>query len=467
MTRNVQEPSRITKVLAVPAVGAGYYEDLAALQTDYVALPQRFTAPAVTQGFRAVREVAEGVSVGVLLDTGQIAWGDCMAVSHSGTAGREPVFRTKYGLAAIRDVVAPILKGRAIPRFRELAEEVDALGESVEVIRPASGIEATRTGGVSRRALITAPARMLQAARGEETPTERVVVNRRLHPAIRYGVSQALLRAIAAARNLSMAEVIAEEWNLPLPEAMVPIHAQSGGERYYNAEKMIARRVASLPHALVDDIPGQVGKEGAELTRYLRWLSQRIRTLGGYDYQPTIHLDLHGALGKLHDNNADKMTEQLRTWESTAQPYRLRVESPVLRENRQAQIWAMKTLKEYANSRKLTVEIVADEWANTLDDIRAFVETGAAHMIHIKMPDLGSIHNSVEAVLVCKEAGASTLLGGSYAETEISARASVHVALATQPDLIMAKPGLGTDEAICLVQNEMKRTLSCIRGHAG
>ena len=463
MTRNIQGSPRIAKVLAVPAVGAGYYEDLAALQADYVALPQRFTAPAVTPGFRAVREVAEGVSVGMALDTGQTAWGDCVAVSYSGTAGRETVLRTEGGLAVIQNVVAPALEGRVLTGFRELAVEVDALSEQVEVVRPVSGTESTHKEGVSRRDLLTVPAKVLQAARGEETATERVIVNRRLHAAIRYGASQALLGAVAAARNMSMAEVIAEEWNLPLPEATVPIHAQSGSERYYNAEKMIARRVASLPHALVDDIPGQIGKEGAEMTRYLRWLSQRIRTLGGDDYQPVIHLDLHGALGRLYENNTGKMTEQLRTWELAAQPYGLRVESPVLRENRRAQIWAMKTLREYASSRKITVKLVADEWANTLDDIRAFVDASAADMIQIKMPDLGSIHNTVEAVLTCKGADVGALLGGSYTETEISARASVHVALATQPDLIMAKPGLGTDEAISLVQNEMARTLYCIR----
>jgi len=466
MIRKVNEHPRIVKVLAVPAVGAGYYEDLAALQADYVALPQRFTTLAVTPGFRAVREVAEGVSVGLVLDTGQIAWGDCIAVSYSGTAGREPVFRTKEGLATIRNVVAPSLKGRELVGFRELTAEVDTLGEAVEVSRPRASSDPARGDGVSRRTLISVPARMLQAARGEEIPTERVTVNRRLHTAIRFGVSQALLGAVAAVRRTSMAEVIAEEWGLPLPDAAVPIHAQSGSERYYNAEKMIARRVASLPHALVDDIPGQIGKEGAEMTRYLRWLSQRIGTLGGGDYQPVIHLDLHGALGRLYDNNTGKMLGQLLTWELAAQPYRLRIECPVLRESRRAQITAMKTLREYVSFRKMKVKLVADEWANTLDDIREFVDAGAADMIQIKMPDLGSIHNTIQAVLACKAAEVGALLGGSYAETELSARASVHVALATQPDLIMAKPGIGTDEAISLVQNEMARTLAWIRERA-
>jgi methylaspartate ammonia-lyase len=75
---------------------------------------------------------------------------------------------------------------------------------------------------------------------------------------------------------------------------------------------------------------------------------------------------------------------------------------------------------------------------------------------------LGSVHNSVEAVLACKSKRAGTLLGGSYAETDLSARAAVHVALATQPDVIAARPGVGVDEAVSLVQNDMARTLASI-----
>jgi len=59
--------------------------------------------------------------------------------------------------------------------------------------------------------------------------------------------------------------------------------------------------------------------------------------------------------------------------------------------------------------------------------------------------------------------GVGTFLGGSCAETDLSARVSVHVALATRPDIIMAKPGMGVDEGISLVQNEMARTLAWIR----
>ena len=176
-----------------------------------------------------------------------------------------------------------------------------------------------------------------------------------------------------------------------------------------------------------------MGRDGGELTRYIRWLAKRIRELGGPDYQPTIHLDLYGALGQIYDHQPGRMLGQLYAWELAAQPYRLRIESPVLMDSREAQIETMKTLREYVRLRKMKVQLVADEWANTLDDIRAFVEAGAADMIQIKMPDLGSLHNAVEAVLACKAAGVGAFLGGSYAETDLSARVSVHVALATRP----------------------------------
>ncbi len=454
--------SCIEKVLAVPAVGGYYYEDLAALQSHPTPLAERYAAAPVTPGFHHAREVAEAVSVGLVLDNARVAWGDCVAVAYSGKAGRDPVFRTEQGLSTIRQVVAPVMQGQEITTFCELAEKVDGLCESVEIIKALP-----QPTGVTRRDLLTAPARLWRAAQGEEgeppIPTERVTVERQLHTAIRYGVSQALLRAVALTRGVTMAEIIAEEWSLPLPDAPVPIHAQSGGERYHNADKMIVRRVASLPHALVDDIPAQLGVDGDKLIQYVRWLKERVQELGGADYHPTIHLDVHGALGQICGNEPGRVLGQLHALESAARPYPLRVESAVIMESREAQIEMMKKLREYVRFRKLNVQLVVDEWANTLDDIRAFVDAQAADVIQIKMPDLGSVHNSVEAVLACKAGGVGAFLGGSCCETDLSAKVAVHIALATQPDMIMAKPGMGVDEGVMLVQNEMARTLVWIR----
>src|SRR3972149_5724074 len=100
---------RITKVLAVPATGAYYYEDLSALQASPIPLAERYTARPVTAGFGRVREVAEAVAVGLVLDGERVAWGDCVAVAYSGKAGRDAPFRAVQGLTTIQRIVAPAL----------------------------------------------------------------------------------------------------------------------------------------------------------------------------------------------------------------------------------------------------------------------------------------------------------------------------------------------------------------------
>jgi methylaspartate ammonia-lyase len=225
---------------------------------------------------------------------------------------------------------------------------------------------------------------------------------------------------------------------------------------------MIARRVDSLPHSLVDNIPEHLGDDGEVLVGYARWLRERMPQLAGDDYKPTIHLDVHGALGQIYDNNLGQILGYLYRLERAVAPDPLRVESPVIMDTRQAQIETMRTLREYVRFREIKVGLVADEWANTLDDIRAFIQAEAVDMIQVKMPDLGSVHNSIQAVLACKAGGVGAFLGGSCAETDLSARVAVHVGLATRPDMIMAKPGMGVDEGVALVRNEMARTLAWI-----
>lgn len=458
-----QKPMQITDVLTVPTVGAYYCEDLAALQDHPMSHSEAYQAEPVTNGFRRVREIPEAVSVGLVLGDRTMAWGDCVAVSYGGKAGRDLVFRTAEGLDTIHRAITPALLGRKVTNFRELAAEVDALVESLEVSRPAPEAQphlAKREW--SRRDFLTAGMSLRRGAQEEKTVAELVALERSLHTAVAYGVSQALLKAVALVRGVTMAEVIAQEWDLPFPDAPVPIHAQCAVDRYAGAEKMIVRRVASLPHALVENVPEHLGQNGTNLTRFVRWLKQRIERLGEISYRPTIHLDVRGALGHIFDHDLGRVLGQLYALELAAQPYPLRVESPVIMDSRSDQIQAMSKLCDYVSFRKMNVQLVVDEWANTLDDIQAFVDANAADMIHIKMPNLGALSNSVEAVLMCKAGDVGTLLGGSCAETDLSARVRAHVALATRPDIVMAKPGMGVDEGVSLLQNEMNRALAWI-----
>ena len=83
-------------------------------------------------------------------------------------------------------------------------------------------------------------------------------------------------------------------------------------------------------------------------------------------------------------------------------------------------------------------------------------------MVNVKSPDLGSILNAGQAILDCKAAGVRPILGGSCADTDQSARVIAHLALATEPAWVLARPGMGIDEGLQIVGNEMARTLALI-----
>lgn len=128
--------------------------------------------------------------------------------------------------------------------------------------------------------------------------------------------------------------------------------------------------------------------------------------------------------------------------------------------DRETQMVALAGLTKELDDRRIHVELVADEWCNTLEDVRYFADHRAGHMIQIKTPDLGGINNTIEAVLYCKEHGIGAYQGGTCNETDRSAQVCVHCAMATQPDQIIAKPGMGVDEGYMIVYNEMNRILA-------
>jgi methylaspartate ammonia-lyase len=84
-------------------------------------------------------------------------------------------------------------------------------------------------------------------------------------------------------------------------------------------------------------------------------------------------------------------------------------------------------------------------------------------MAQIKTPDLGSIHNVVDSVLYCREKGVEAYQGGTCNETDLSARSCVHLALAARPERMLIKPGMGFDEGLVIVRNEMMRTIELLR----
>lgn len=147
----------------------------------------------VTPGFITTRQAGEALSVLLFLDDGSVAQGDCAAVQYSGAGGRDPIFAAASAASDIEKHLAPLLVGMELSSFRQMAEQVD----------------------------------------GYQTPLGR------LHTAIRYGVTQALLDAVAQSQRLTMAEVVRAEYQTGVDLTPVPMFAQTGDDRYLNADKMI------------------------------------------------------------------------------------------------------------------------------------------------------------------------------------------------------------------------------------
>ena len=371
----------------------------------------------VTEGFTAVRQAGESISVMLVLEDGQVAFGDCAAVQYSGAGGRDPLFLAEDFTPVIDKYIKPQLVGKEANDFRGLCAMMEAIQ----------------------------------------------VEGKRLHTAIRYGVSQAILDAVAKATNRLMCEVVADEYGCTVSETPIDIFTQSGDDRYDNADKMIIKGAQVLPHALINNVETKLGKKGEKLAEYVAWLRDRIlanRT--NENYLPIFHIDVYGTIGAAFGNtNYKEMADYIEELGKIAKPFHLRIEGPMDCDvDVPTQMKALAGLTAELDARGCDVELVADEWCNTLEDIKLFADNKAGHMVQIKTPDLGGINNTIEAVLYCKEKGIGAYQGGTCNETDRSAQVCVHCAMATQPAQILAKPGMGVDEGFMIVYNEMNRIIA-------
>lgn len=414
--------AKIKDVICAPGLTGFYFDDQKAIKAGAAADGGFYRGAAVTQGFNAIRQAGESIAVLLLLDDGQFAHGDCAAVQYSGAGGRDPVFLAHDYIPIIESAIAPRLRGRTLDAFRPLAEEFDRL----------------EYGG------------------------------RPLHTALRYGLTQAILDAVAKAQHRLPCEVIAAEYHTVMADRPVPIFTQSGDERHANADKMIIKQADVLPHGLINNVPDKLGADGGKLLDYVAWLHNRIEQYRPHpDYHPALHIDVYGTIGLIFGNDTGKMAEYIARLGRAAAPFQLRIEGPMDTGARESQCDALAALRRRLQADGAGVGIVADEWCNTLEDTRYFADAQAVDMIQIKTPDLGGINNSIEAVLYCQKQGIGAYLGGTCNETDRSAQICAHIALATRPDQMLAKPGMGVDEGLMIVRNEMARALACLAAGCG
>lgn len=406
---------KIRQVLLTKSFTGFYFDDQKAIKKDAKQDGFLYVGEPHTLGFKEIRVPGEAISVQIILEDGSVGMGDCAAVQYSGAGGRDPLFLADDYIPFIEKHLVPKLIGEDVTHFKPLSEKYDRME----------------------------------------------IEGKRMHTAIRYGITQALLSAVAVSSKRTMAEVIRDEYN-PTHHTLtrVPIFAQSGDDRYANVDKMILKQADALPHALINNVKDKLGHQGELLLQYVSWLRNRILTKRSKEsYMPILHIDVYGTIGIAFDHDMERIVSYCESLSKAAHPFKLRLEGPVDTGDREGTMMALRDIRKAIDERGINLEIVADEWCNTLEDIAYFADQKAGHMLQIKTPDLGGINNIAEAILYCKQKGIGAYCGGTCNETNLSAEATTSVAIACEADLCLAKPAMDVDSGFMIVKNMMERTL--------
>ena len=412
---------KIVDVLLTKSYTGFYFDDQMAIKKGADHDGFMYVGDPVTPGFSKVRQTGEAISIQLILEDGSVGYGDCAAVQYSGAGGRDPLFLADEFIPFLQERIVPMLIGEDVSTFKELAEKYDSM----------------------------------------------IIDGKRLHTAVRYGLTQALLNACAVSNHLTMAEVIRRDYDIKETEYKpIPVFTQSGDDRYINSDKMIIKEADVLPHALINHVETKLGNNGEILKDYVTWLRNRIIDWrANSNYSPIFHIDTYGTIGSAFNNDVDKMTSYMMELEECAKPFGIRIEGPVDAGEREGTMIALRDLRAELEKRGSKLEIVADEWCNTLEDIKYFADNKAGHMLQIKTPDLGGVNNVAEAILYCNEKGIGSYCGGTCNETNISAQTTTNIAIACMADQCLAKPGMGVDEGYMIVKNEMNRVIALANLH--
>src|SRR5215469_10147315 len=275
---------KIKQVLHVVGVSGSYNKDMVAIRSGAIADGFVYRGKPVTPGFHKIVQPGAEVSIMLRLEDGQVALGDCTDVIFAGAAGRDRLFVPVDHREFLTTGIPALLNGRQIDQFRPLAEEIE------------------RTEW-----------------RGE-----------RLHTALRYGISQALLHAAALARRVPMARIIADEYGCEPATAPLPMLVSSPTSDWLQLDQRILKQVELLPHSSFTQVERHVGLRGEKLLEYARTVVCRISEIGEPGYEPTIHLDVYGTLGELFENDVGRIADYLAELKAAVGRHALMVESPII-----------------------------------------------------------------------------------------------------------------------------------------
>jgi len=407
---------KIEKILWSVGRSGFFNEDLTSIKAGAIQNGLIYRDAPVTQGFKSIVQPGASISILLILEDGLVGFGDCTDVIFAGQAGRDKLFNPDDHQDFLDNVLPQLLSGKSVTEFRALAEEVDRLEYGGE----------------------------------------------RLHAALRYGITQAILHATSLVNRMTIAEVVASEYDCALIDLPIPILANCEPFDHITIDKAIVKQAALLPHGAFPNVERDLGSKGEKLMAYATRLLARIEEIGEPGYRPGIHFDLYGSAAELFECDVTKMAVYFGKLAQAVAPFDLYIESPAVMANRSEQIQLFSALRQKISEMDIKVKLIADEWCNTLEDIREFSDANAADFVQVKTPDLGGVNNTIEALLYAREHGVGACLGGSGNETDQSTRITTQIGIACAPTFMLSKPGFGCDEAMMILTNEMNRVLTLV-----
>jgi methylaspartate ammonia-lyase len=360
-----------------------------------------------------------------------------MAVPATSRLAETAVFDPAQAATQVQTQVQPLWQNQAVNEFRPLAQKIAGLVENFSFTRATPPEPQPTTGAVSRRSLITG---FLAEAETPEPRLKTVTIERPLHPALQYGLTAALLQAVAGAHRVSVAEWVAKEYGLASLETAIPLQIALNDDNIQVAHSILTTHIASLGYTTgKNNHKATLGANGERLQRHIRQVAAWLQTLEA-SFQPAIHLDLQEGFRDLFGNDEGKVLGALFGLEQAAKPYRLQVQNPFWQDSLEAQLDSMTKLQNYLCIRHLKLKLVADAWVDSFDDVVQFADPTVCQMVHVELPRLGNLEAGITAVLHLKSQNQSVILSGE--DTALT----THIALATTPTSLCGSPQLHYNE---------------------
>ena len=347
-----------------------------------------------------------------------------MDVPTASRLGETAVFDPMQATHHVLNLVQPLWQGQPATAFRPLAQRLLSVSEPFTYKRTILP-QPQATGAISRRSLIT-------GFLAEEEPLadphqETVLVERPLHPALQYGLTAALLQAVAGVNRVTVAEQVVREYELSWPETAVPLQVPLNDQNVQAVQAILTSHVTSFGYTTSkNNHKATLGEDGARLQQHVRQVAAWLASLAA-DYRPSLLLDVQGGYGDLFENNNGKILGALYGLEHAAKPYQLQIQNPIWLTSCPAQLEQLRQLSSFVKMRRLSLQLVADAWVDSLAAAKQFADPQVCQMVHVALPRLGNLEEGITAVLHLLAHDQQVIFSGE--ETALTTQ----IALAIQP----------------------------------